>query len=463
MLSPLRDRNEVGLRRRIQPDGRGQDTPEVTLVPTRAQPDSRIRSGVIAPGVRLHLLPTDRFTTTICRVVLHRDLGGEATATSLLAHVLESATARHPSREALAHRLADLYGAGLDVGVEKMGDRQLLVGSLDWPTRGVPGKGASLTQGLSFLREVLTEPARKGDGLDPEIVATEATNLRRALAALKDDKARYALRRCLELACEGEPFALDAEGRVEDLPSATPRALAELHARLLARAPVEILLAGDVAWDEARSAVGRHLLWPGRDRRPAALPPAAAVRPARATPRRRVEHDEVDQGKHAMALRAPGPPSSPLLPAAQMLCGVLGGSSVSRLFKVVREVHGLCYYAAATWVRAKGMMLVQSGVAPKDEPKARRMILALTREVAGGTLDPQAFEAVREAARSRIAALRDERGLARGFAQEMVVLGLPPRPETHLARLLAVKPADVRRVGRQLGLEGTFFLTGGKA
>ncbi len=432
----------------------------MTLVPTRVQPDSRIRSGSIAPGVRLHLLPTDRFTTTICRVVLHRDLGGEATATSLLAHVLESATAKHPSREALAHRLADLYGAGLDVGVEKMGDRQLLVASLDWPTRGVPGRGASLREGLAFLREVLTEPARRGDGLDPEIVSTEARNLERALAALKDDKARYALRRCLELACAGEPFALDAEGRVEDLPAASPRALASLHARLLAQAPVEILLAGDVGWEEAKAAVRRHLLWSGRARRAA---PLASVRAARARPTRTVERDAVAQGKLAMVFRAPVPPTSPLLPAAQMLCGVLGGSSVSRLFKVVREVHGLCYYAGASWVRAKGMMIVQSGVDPKDEPKARRMILALTREVSGGTLDPQAFEAVREAARSRISALRDERGLALGFAQEMVVLGLPPRPETHLARLLAVRPADVRRVGKQLGLDGTFFLTGAKA
>ena len=435
----------------------------MTVVPTRAQPDSRIRSGAIAPGVRLHLLPTDRFTTTVCRVVLHRDLGPEATATSLLAHVLESATAKHPSREALAHRLADLYGAGLDVGVEKMGDRQLLVASLDWPTRGVPGRGASVPEGLAFLREILTDPVLRGDGLDPAIVETEARNLARALAALKDDKARYALRRCLELSCEGEAFALDAEGRIEDLPAATPQALRLLHARLLARAPVEILLAGDLSWDEAQAAVGRHLLWPGRERRPAPLPPVSSVRAARARPKRVVERDAVAQGKLAMVFRAPVPPTSPLLPAAQMLCGVLGGSPVSRLFKVVREVHGLCYDAGASWGRAKGMMLVPAGVDPKDEPKARRMILALAREVAGGALDPQAFEAVREAARSRIAALRDERGLALGFAQEMVVLGLPPRPETHLARLLAVRPADVRRVGSKLGLDGTFFLTGGKA
>ena len=429
---------------------------------TQATPVARFRSAVLSPGVRLHLLATDRFTTTVCRVALHRDLGAEATATALLAQVLETATAKHPTREALSHRLADLYGAGLSVGVEKLGDRQLLAASLDWPTVGVPGRGATLSEGLRFLREVLTDPKRDGAGpaLDGEIVATEARNLVRALRSLKDDKGRYALRRCLEAACEGEPFALDTEGREEDVPAATPSVLAALHARLLSTAPVEIFLAGDLRWDEAKAAVNRHLLWPGRTRVPAALPPVASVRAPRKRPRRLVERDVVVQGKLAMAFRADLPPTSPLLPAAIALAGVLGGTSSSRLFKVVREVHGLCYYASASWVRAKGLLLVQLGVEPKNEPRARRLVLSLLRETASGKLEPLAWEAVREAAKSRVEAIRDDRGAAIGYAQEMTALGLSPRPEAHLEALLAVRPAEVRRVGRALGLEASFFLTG---
>lgn len=427
---------------------------------TRIVAEARLQSVTLGKGVRLHLLPTDRFTTTVCRVALHRDLGAEATSTTLLAQVLESATARHPTREAVSHRLADLYGASLNVGIEKLGDRQLLVASLDWASASVPGRGATLAEGLGFLREVLTEPKRAGNGLDPEIVGTESKNLGRSLAAIRDDKARYALRRCLEAACKGEPFALDAEGRVEDLKAATPAALAELHARLLATAPVEIFLAGDLDLAEAKAAVTRHLLWKGRAANSAVLPPASSVRAARAKPLALVEDDTVVQGKLAMVFRSNLPPSSPLLPAAQVLSGVLGGSSVSRLFKVVRETHGLCYYASSGWVRAKGLMLVQSGIEPKNEKKARKLILELFREVADGTLEEKAFEAVREAARSRVEAMRDERGIALGYFQEMTALGLDPRPEAHLKALLSVTPADVRRVGKTLSLDTTFFLRG---
>ena len=431
-------------------------------MPTHATPSARarIRSGRVAPGVRLHLFPTDRFTTTVCRVALHRDLGPEAAATALLAQTLEAATERHPTREALAHRLADLYGAGLSVGVEKLGDRQLLAASLDWPTRGLPGRGATLTEGLSFLREVLTRPKRGRDGvaLDDEIVATEARNLVRSLRAIRDDKARYALRRCLEAACAGEPYALDAEGREEDVPKATPAALAALHARLVATAPVEVFLAGDLQWDEAADAVRRRLLWPGRGA-PAPVPPVASVRAPRKQPLRLVEQDAVVQGKLAMTFRADIEPTSPLVPAALTVAGVLGGTTSSRLFKVVRETHGLCYYASSGWARAKGCLIVQSGMEPKNEARVRRLVVSLLDETKSGRIDPLAHEAYLALARTRVEAMRDDRGAALAFAQEMTALGLDPRPEEHLKRLLAVKKADVKRAGARIGLEASFFLT----
>jgi predicted Zn-dependent peptidase len=420
-----------------------------------------IRRGAVAPGVRLHLLSTDRFATTVCRVVFHRDLGPEATATSLLSQVLCAATESHPTREALAGRLADLYGARLRVGVEKLGERQLLVATLDWPTRGLPGRLASLREGLSFLREAISRPMREGRGpaLDRALVATESRNLVRSLRAVRDDKARYALRRCLETACAGEAFALDVEGRLEDVAAATPEALAEVHARLLATAPVDVLVAGDLGWAEAVAAVRRHLLWPGRTRTRATPPPASTRRPP-SRARRLVETDAVRQGKLAMAWRADLDPRSPLAPAASVLAGTLGGTAASRLFRVVRETHGLCYYVGAAWVKSKGLLLVQAGIDPANARRVERLVASLVREVASGRLESEAHGAALEAARSRVRALADDRGSALALELEAASLGLDPRPERALRDLEAVTPADVRRAGRGLGRAATFLLAG---
>src|SRR4029450_3408162 len=100
--------------------------------------------------------------------------------------------------------------------------------------------------------------------------------------------------------------------------------------------------------------------------------------------------DSVSQGKLVMAFRADLEPGSPLLPAALVLAGVLGGSAARRPFNVGRETRGLAYYASSSWVAAKGLLVVQSGIETKNEARVRRLVLSLAREVAGGRLDDPA-------------------------------------------------------------------------
>lgn len=415
------------------------------------------RTRDLGRGVRLHVVSTSRFTTAYARIVFSRDLGAEATATAILAEVLQSATERHPTREALAHRLDDLYGASLGVGVRKLGDRQLLSASLEWPTRGVGSRRRARARGLALLGDVVARPLRGPDGLDASVVALECSNHRRTLAALADDKSRRAMRRCLELGCRGEPYGLDALGRPADIEGVTPQGLALLHDRLLQRQPAEIFLVGDVSLDEACDDVRRHLLSFRRAPRTARLPPVGSVRAPRSRPRHGREADEVAQGRLVMLYRAPIRPSSPGLPAALTLAGVLGGPA-GRLFKVVREEAGLCYRISGGWHAAKGLFLVEAGIDPAHERRARRLIGDLVREACAGTLDAHAHHAFLEGAEHGVAALADDRAGLVGWAQESLALGLPPSPRHHLAALHAVTPTEVRRVGRRLGLDATFFL-----
>ena len=90
--------------------------------------------------------------------------------------------------------------------------------------RAPRARGVALRRALVPPRGADRAQARaQGGALDEELVATESKNLARSLAALKNDKGRYAARRCLESACEGEPYAIDPEGRLEDLPARDAR------------------------------------------------------------------------------------------------------------------------------------------------------------------------------------------------------------------------------------------------
>jgi predicted Zn-dependent peptidase len=182
------------------------------------------------------------------------------------------------------------------------------------------------------------------------------------------------------------------------------------------------------------------------------------VRAARARPRRVVLPDEVVQGKLVLGFRGAIRPGTAASLGAETLAGVLGGGSYARLFKVVREVHGLCYYASAGWHRAKGLLLVQTGLDPAKEREARRRILALQREVASGVLDPDALRGFRRAAEHQVAALHDSPRAMIGWHQERTALGLDPSPTRWLAALRRVPPAAVRRAGARLALDTSVWL-----
>lgn len=415
----------------------------------------------IAPGVRLHLLRTDRFTTSYCRVVLHRDLGAEATATAVLAQVLQSATARHPTNKALADRLGDLYGAMLHVGAGKLGDRQLLIGALDWPTAHVPRARQMLAQGLELVREVLAEPKRDDSDptrLDEALVAAERANHARALKGRRDDKARHALRLCLATMCHDEPYGLDPMGTEAALEEVDAASLAELHTRLIRTAPIEIFLVGDLTLREATAAVRKHLLWPERAARARRVPKAASVRAARARPRTVVEHHAVSQGKLVLGSRGAVRPGTQASFAAELLAGVLGGGSFGRLFKVVREEHGLCYYASAGWHRPKGLLMVQTGVDPANEARARRLIGRLTREVADGHVDNGARDGYLAAVAHQVASMQDSPKATALWYQERLAVGGAASPSAHLDALRAVTPAAIRAVGKRIALDTTVAL-----
>lgn len=193
---------------------------------------------------------------------------------------------------------------------------------------------------------------RRGRRVAADIVATEARDLTRSLAALRDDKGRYALRRCLEAACRGEPYALDVEGRLEDLPAATPVALRALHRRLRPRpSSVPRRRRGPGAGEGARHAAPAV----GGPRAPRGGRAARRVGPPRAPPRaasRRAGRGHAGQAGDRGARRCrPTTRVSPRRSCSRASSAARRSRGSSRS---CASSTGLCYYAQAGWVKSEG-------------------------------------------------------------------------------------------------------------
>ena len=220
--------------------------------------------------INVHVLPTDKYKTNTIVVNLQRPLEKDSvTATALIPQVLRRGTETLPSLKQVKERLDDMYGATFYGNVLKRGERHILQFGLEIANeRYLSERAPLLDQGMAFLGEMLTKPAREGNGFVGEYVQSEKRNLRQRIESLIDDKMRYAAERCIQEMCQGEPYSLFNYGRVDQLDTIDREGLYSAFRDMLRVAPIDIFVVGDVEQDDVVNAVDRCCDFKRRDMHP---------------------------------------------------------------------------------------------------------------------------------------------------------------------------------------------------
>ncbi len=138
---------------------------------------------------------------------------------------------------------------------------------------------------------------------------------------------------------------------------------------------------------------------------------------------------------------------------AQVLTGVLGGGTSSRLFQKVREEHGLCYgIDAFSWSYA------DSGVVGVHAATGSEMVGDLMTMVAGEIRDladqgPSEAELMRAKAQIRagiLMSLESTAARAEQLARHVLVHGAPLTAKDMIARIDGISSADVRALANSI-------------
>jgi predicted Zn-dependent peptidase len=418
---------------------------------------SVFRTVAVGEGVRFHHLPEERFKTLTFQAIFHLPLGPDVAEAALLPSLLRRGTVRHPDLASIGRRLENLYGAALEGDVSRMGERHLLHVAVDLVApRHLPESASVLQEGLAFLREVVFEPRLEGGLFPRQVFDQERENLARFVAGLLDDRAAFAVERCIQTMCEGEPYGNYPYGRPEDLRALDGKRVVDRYGRIHATAPLDLFAVGpadpELLEDEAR-AFARAL---GR-RRSVLDPPDPAPHPRRPV-RRAEERLDVDQAKVVLGFRVDvrrGPEEDP---GAALFAAVLGGGPASKLFRKVREERSLAYYASASFERTKGLLLVQAGVNPESVEAAIDLCLEQVEALRRGEVDEAEFEPARRALRLRLRSLGDSPSGQIGYEVERRLLAREGGPERELASLERASRDAIVEAATRVRLDTIFVL-----
>lgn len=410
-------------------------------------------------GLHLHTMKTDQFKTTTMVVTIEQELSeAYVTKTALLSAVLKRATARFPETRQLREHLDFLYGAIFDVDVVKKGERQILQLYMEVPNeKFLSDQTPLLEQAIQFVGDVLARPYLKNGAFAEKYVTAEKESLRKRIESLIDDKMKYANQRATEEMCKGEPYALLAAGRAEDLPALDGKSLYTYFQELLATNPIHFFVVGDIDPAEVAAHIKRYVSLQRKEEKKLTT---AFTQKKITAPREVVDRLEVNQAKLNIGCRTNITYKDDDYPALIVFNGVLGGFPHSKLFTNVREKASLAYYAVSRLESHKGIMMMMSGIDAANYQKAVDIIKEQVDLVRRGEITEQEMTLTKATITNQYRELLDSPKLMIDFTYNGIISGRKRQLEQLLDEVSAVTVEDIKQAASKLELDTIYLLRG---
>lgn len=346
----------------------------------------------LASGAQGVFVRNERFNTTLISFNFYLPLSEKTVAeNALLPFVLTTCSKQYPNFSRLNYKLSKLYGAELSASAEKVGDFQLLkmaVSVID--DRYTLDNEPLLSQAVSLLTSLVFEPKVENGAFCEFDVEREKRKAIEHIRGELSEKRIYARRRLVEEMFKGKPYGASKCGTEQSVNAITGKSLYSAWERLLSTAFIRVNVISRSMPTGLFDDISERLSVIDRLN----VTDFGASAPTRkATAVKTIEERmDVAQGKLCMGfssrIHGGGQKTAPLT----VMCDIFGGGPYSRLFTNVREKMSLCYYCSASAVKAKGFIMVDSGVETQNAERAQEAILEQLQAVKAGEFTDFEFE-----------------------------------------------------------------------
>lgn len=410
----------------------------------------------LTEGINLYLMPDHKFKNCVLGIYFGMPLRREtATGLALLPKLLTAGNSVYKGRSALNMELENLYGARLSANSEKVGETQVISFSGDVIQDRYAGE--KLFEKLEALLEtVIFAPDTEGEGFKSTVFEREKEALREDIRSIVNDKRRYALVRCTEEMCKDEPYGISADGEEAQLTMCTPENTFALYKEMLQKASVDIFVCG--AFDEAAACRSLEKFSNRLGGRTVCTQKAIVRVPD--TVQYKEDREPVQQGKLVIGYRTDVDPTSEDWYTLLVYNAVFGGGTSSKLFNNVREKMSLCYYASSSLERAKGLMLVQSGIEFDKYEVALSAIRAESEAILNGEISEAEFCGAVQGILNQLRSYKDSPALLVGYLRRQIMAGGISDIDAVIEKIKAVSPEQISQIAKKVHMDTVYFLNG---
>ena len=377
----------------------------------------------IKKGIKMHCIKTDKFKTNLIAVFLTTKLNREnVTKNALVSTVLRRGSKNMQTQEDISKQMEEMYGASFDCGLDKTGDNQVLKFYIEVLNDNfLPRTNEDLLESaVKNMLEIVFDPYTENESFKEEYVEQEKNNIQKIIEGKIDNKARYALDRCIEEMYKNQPFGLYKFGYIEDLKDLNGKNLYEYYKKLIDECKIDIFVSGNIDDEIEKKISENENIQKLVSREANYVQPMIANKEIKDKENIVTESMEVTQGKLVLGLDV-DIDKEDLKYDTLIYNSLLGGTATSKMFQNVREKTHLAYVASSSYLRNKNNIFINCGIDIPNYEKALELIREQIDSMKKGDFTEDEIQNAKKGIIATIKTIQDEQDteVSYYFGQEL--------------------------------------------
>ena len=413
----------------------------------------------IKEGIKIHTINTDKFKTNIVAAFLTTPITREnVTYNAILSSVLRRGCKSMPTQEQISKELEEMYGAFFDCGLDKMGDNHVFKFYLESINDNFLPQNDNnmLKTSIEKLLEIVFNPLIENEGFKEEYLNQEKDNIKHLIEGKKDNKAKYAMTRCIEEMYKDKPYGLFKYGYVEDLDKINTKNLYDYYKELINDCKIDIFISGILEEGLEKEISENENIIKLSERKPNYN---KCVLEEKNTEEENcvLEFMDVTQGKLVIGLDVNISDENEKY-YALLYNSILGGTANSKLFQNVREKESLAYVASSRYLRYKSNIIINCGIEIKNYEKALNKIREQIEDMENGYFTQEDIDNSKKVIISNIKSIDDEQDTEITYYLGQELTNNNVSLEEYIKIIESITKKDILNVAQKTKINTIYFL-----
>lgn len=411
-------------------------------------------------GIKLHTIDTDKFKTNLIALFLTTELNREnVTKNAMVSTILRRGSSNMPTQEDISKKMEEMYGAGFDCGLDKTGDNQVLKFYMEIiDDKFLPQEGENMLElAVENLFDIVFNPYIENDSFKDEYIEQEKNNIKQKIEGKIDNKARYAMDRCIEEMYPETPFGLYKFGYIKDLDEINGENLYEYYKELINSCKIDIFVSGNINDETKKIIESNENIKKLQERYPKYQIPKMHLKEVNQKENVVTESMDVTQGKLVLGLDINLDQEELKYPAL-IYNSILGGTANSKMFQNVREKAHLAYVASSSYLRYKNNIFINCGIEINNYYKALDLVRKQIKDMEKGNFTEEDIANAKKGIVATIKTIEDEQdtGITYYFGQELTQSKVSL--DEYMKKVQNVSKDEIIDIAKRVNINTIYFL-----